>query len=96
MIRNILTIVGIFYITVSILTASQGEVTIGLRFRLAALIIGLLFLWIPPRIAYRINILKELDRRSFQYAWFRRVLKAIVGKKEYEETVSLLENKKEE
>jgi uncharacterized membrane protein YhaH (DUF805 family) len=88
--RNILTVLGVVFIAGAIQFSLRGELSNGLAVRTAIYVILVILLWVPPRMAYRLKPLRDLDKRMFKYDWFRQLLRAIVGQKEYSEMERIL------
>lgn len=89
MIRRMATIFTLLFAIFVIYIATQGTFERGLTVRLLIMVILTIMLWIPLKHLYKFTPFKIFDGFLFRYDWFRRLVKATVGQKEYDEMESM-------
>lgn len=94
MVRNIITILTALPVLAGILAFVQGELAFDAGWQLGILVLLVVFLWLPAKMMYKVKPLQRLDKTMFQYAWFRKVHKALVGQKEYDEAERIFKEDK--
>lgn len=95
MLRNIATGMTIFCIISTVAMRMQGTLEREMIPPLICMILGILLMWLPPRIFYKVKAIKSLDRYLLKYRLFRTVFKATIGEKEYKEAEQLLKPNKD-